>query len=629
MQWLPPASDFREALRAAQAIATPGDHLERLAQLSQRRLSNLEVVQLDRALGRVSAQASSAFSPIRVALLSSSTADHLLPAIRIASLRRRLLVSSYLGAYGQYRQELLDSSSALHAFQPQLVLFSITARDAIASIALTVTHEEADRALDQAIDELRNLWREAREKLHAIVIQQTFLNTVLPLFGSFEPQVAGAPRRLIKRLNERLIDAAAADGVALLDIAGAAERDGLDAWFDAGRWLHGKMEISPQAAPMYGELVARVIGAQRGLSKKCLVLDLDNTLWGGVVGDDGVEGIVLGEGSPTGEAHAALQRYAKQLKERGIVLAVCSKNDANIAAEAFANHPEMVLQPSDIASFIANWQPKVDNLRQIAADLNLGLDSLVFVDDNPAERAAIRQALPMVSVPELPEDVAGYVSCLAAAGYFEAVAFTIEDQKRAEQYAANASRAAELQSANSMEEFLAGLAMATTFGPVRDVDISRVAQLINKTNQFNTTTRRYSLDEVTRFCTDPACLVLQFRLIDRLGDNGLVSAMILRRDSKEADVFDIDTWIMSCRVFGRELEFEAMNIAVEAVRSAGARILRGEYIPTAKNAVIKDLYSSLGYTVLTEPGSDAGTTRWQLSLNQYQTRRTHIERRPQ
>jgi len=348
-----------------------------------------------------------------------------------------------------------------------------------------------------------------------------------------------------------------------------------------------------------------------------------------VVGDDGVEGIVLGEGSPTGEAHAALQRYAKQLKERGIVLAVCSKNDANIAAEAFANHPEMVLQPSDIASFIANWQPKVDNLRQIAADLNLGLDSLVFVDDNPAERAAIRQALPMVSVPELPEDVAGYVSCLAAAGYFEAVAFTIEDQKRAEQYAANASRAAELQSANSMEEFLAGLAMATTFGPVRDVDISRVAQLINKTNQFNTTTRRYSLDEVTRFCTDPACLVLQFRLIDRLGDNGLVSAMILRRDSKEADVFDIDTWIMSCRVFGRELEFEAMNIAVEAVRSAGARILRGEYIPTAKNAVIKDLYSSLGYTVLTEPGSDAGTTRWQLSLNQYQTRRTHIERRPQ
>jgi len=626
VQWLPPALKFRDELRVAQTIEPPANRLERLTALSQYRLGYIETVQLDRALGSIAAQPQSSYATIRLAVLASSTVDHLLPAIRVASLRRRILISSYLGSYGQYRQELLDPSSALHEFRPQIIVLAITAREAIASIPITATHEQADRVLDQAVAELRNLWRQARETLQATVIQQTFLNTAEPLFGSFEQRVAGAPGRLIRRLNERLEQAAAADGVALLDVASASQRDGLDAWFDAARWLQGKMEIKQQAAPMYGELLARVIGAQRGLSRKCLVLDLDNTLWGGVVGDDGIDGIVLGEGSPTGEAHAALQRYAKHLKERGIVLAVCSKNDATIAEQAFGNHPEMVLRRSDIASFVANWEPKALNLQRIAANLNLGLDSMVFVDDNPAERAAIREALPMVAVPELPDDVAQYVRCIADAGYFEAVAFTVEDHQRAEQYTANASRTVALQSSNSLEEFLAGLQMTTVYGPVRDLDLSRVAQLINKTNQFNPTTRRYSADEVTAFCSNGNCIALQFRLLDRLGDNGLVSAIILCRDPAEADILNIDTWVMSCRVFGRELEFETMNIAVESARQFGARALRAEYIPTPKNAVIKDLYSDLGFLPLTDAKADTGATRWQLSLDQYQAHRTHIAR---
>jgi FkbH-like protein len=621
--------NFREELRAAAAIEDMTIRLDKLAGLSQHRLGYLEVIQLDRALGQIPAQSQSAFSPVRLAVLASSTVDHLLPGIRIASLRRRLVVTSYLGTYGQYRQELLDPTSRLHEFRPQVVLFSITAREAIASIPVMATRDEADRELDRTINELRTLWHAARDKLQATVIQQTFLNIAEPLFGSYEQMVPGAPEQLIKRLNDRLAQAAAADGITLLDIARASERDGLDTWFDATRWLQGKMEIAPQAAPLYGERVARIIAAQRGLSKKCLVLDLDNTLWGGVIGDDGIEGIVLGEGSPSGEAHVALQRYAKQLKERGVVLAVCSKNDAKIAEDAFANHPEMVLQRSDIASFVANWEPKPENLKRIAATLNLGLDSLVLVDDNPAERAAIREALPMVAVPELPDDAAQYVRCIADAGYFEAVAFTVEDRQRAEQYAANATRVTELQSSNSLEEFLAGLQMITTFGPVRDIDLARVTQLINKTNQFNPTTRRYSPDEVTKFSADPNCISLQFRLLDRLGDNGLVSAMILRRDRTDAGVLDIDTWVMSCRVFGRELEFEAMSIAVEAAISRGARALRAEYIPTPKNGVIKDLYLNLGFLPLAHPAAEAGATMWHLSLDRYQTRPTHIARRSQ
>jgi FkbH-like protein len=394
------------------------------------------------------------------------------------------------------------------------------------------------------------------------------------------------------------------------------------------RWLQAKQEIAPQAAPGYGDLLARVIAAQRGLSKKCLVLDLDNTLWGGVIGDDGLEGIILGEGTATGEAHLALQRYAKQLKDRGVILAICSKNDPAIAEAVFHDHPEMLLKRTDFAAFVANWQDKAANLKRIAELLNIGADSLVFVDDNPAERARVRQSLPMVAVPELPGDAAQYVRCLAEAGYFESAAFTVEDSQRAEQYSANASREALLESSSSMSDFLRGLEMSVIFGPVQPVDLARVAQLIGKTNQFNPTTRRHSLDDVARFVATDRCLTLQFRLIDRFGDNGLVSAMILRPDPDTPGLLDIDTWVMSCRVFGRQLEHEAMNIAVETACRAGARALRADYIPTAKNGVVRELYSMLGFAQSEEALPQEGATRWFVQLSDYVPQPTYIARRP-
>jgi FkbH-like protein len=629
MLWLPVATDFRAELRAARTAASPAARLDGLAALAQHRLNYLETLTLDRVLGEVHADLRSAMPSTRLALLASSTVDHLVPGIRVGALRRRLLADCYVGTYGQYRQELLQSSSALHEFKPDTVLFSIAAGDAIASIPLGASRSEAEDALNRTIRELRELWSQARERLRATVIQQTFLNTSESLFGNHDRMVWGAPLRLVDRLNELLIEAAQSEGVALLDVARMAGRDGIDAWFDTARWLQAKMEIAPAAMPMYGELVARIIAAQRGLSKKCLILDLDNTLWGGVIGDAGIDGIVLGQGSAEGEAHAALQRYVKQLAQRGIVLAVCSKNDARIAEEAFSNHPEMVLKRSDIASFVANWEPKEGNIRQIANQLNLGLDAMVFVDDNPVERAAVRAALPMVAVPELPPDPAHYVRCIADAGYFEAVAFTADDLKRSEQYAANASREAVLSSGGDLQEFLAGLQMSVVFGRARDVDLTRVTQLINKTNQFNTTTQRYALEEVTRYSRDPAVFVLQFRLIDRFGDNGLVSVMILKPHPTDARVHLVDTWVMSCRVFGRELEFEAMNIAVEMAREHGAQALRGDFIPTAKNAVIANLYSDLGFSRTVEPSPAADVQSWEVQLNQYQPRRTHITRNPQ
>jgi FkbH-like protein len=621
MSWLPIAPHFAGALRAAVRGDNATVCLENLASLAAYRLGFLETLQLDRAFVRLGLKEALGFSPVRLAILASSTVDHLSPAVRIAGLRRRLLIDVHNGAYGQYRRDILDPTSSLHQFAPQTILLSISAREALGAVTLTTTAAEVKQTIARFIGELRALWRKARANSSTAIIQQTFIDVTEPLFGSYDRFVPGAPAQVVARLNEQLCEVAAEDGVLLVDIARASQRDGIDAWFDATRWLQGKLEIAPQAAPLYGDMVVRILAAQRGLSKKCLVLDLDNTLWGGVVGDDGLEGIVLGEGSALGEAHSALQRYAKQLKERGVVVAVCSKNDAGIAEAVFRDHPEMILRRSDIAAFMANWDDKADNLKVIAKRLNIGLDGLVFIDDNPVERARIRQSLPMVAVPELPEDAAQYVRCLAAAGYFEAVAFTSEDRTRAEQYAANAEREALLQSAESMDEFLRGLKMSVVFGPFTAVDHARIVQLINKTNQFNTTTRRYTSEEIANLINLPSALTLQFRLFDRIGDSGLVSTMILRPTAGDEGVLEIESWVMSCRVFGRQLEFEAMNIAVEAARRRGAKTFVADYIVTPKNHVISTLYPSLGFAAVREPA-----TRWFLDLEDYIVRSSHIVR---
>jgi FkbH-like protein len=621
LTWLPTAQNFRADLSAALGCGQ-ADCLEKLTSLAQHQLGYLETLQIDRALGRLRLGAETGLTDVRLAVLASSTVNHLLPSIRVAGLRRRLQIDVHVGGFGQYRQELLDTNSEVHRFSPQFVLFATSATNTSTGVALTATAAEVDKTITQSIEELRLLWRKARATFNATIVQQTFLNTAEPVFGSYDRLVPGAPARIIVQLNEQLSKAALQDGVLLLDVARASERDGLAAWFDTASWLQGKLEISPQASILYGEMVARIISAQRGLSKKCLVLDLDNTLWGGVVGDDGVEGVILGEGSAVGEAHLALQRYAKQLKERGVILAICSKNDPAIAEAAFRDHPEMLLNRQDISAFVANWTDKAENLKAIAERLNIGLDSLVFVDDNPVERGRIRQSLPMVAVPELPNDVANYVRCLADAGYFEAVSFTLEDRQRAEQYTANAEREALFELSGNLGDFLKGLQMSVVFGRFSPVNLVRVTQLFNKTNQFNTTTKRYAAEEVSRAAAE--ALTLQFRLLDKYGDNGLVSAMILRPDPAQEDVFEIENWVMSCRVFGRQLEFEAMNIAVQQARTCGIKALRASYIPTPKNDVVRELYASLGFFPADASPLAKGSTRWSLDLAKYVTHPTHI-----
>jgi FkbH-like protein len=618
--------DFRSELAAATALQDADERLARLAALAGSGRSVIETMQLDKALRAVPVSERHSFTPVRLSLVGTATLDHLLPAIRVAGLSRHLLVDARAGGYGQYRQEILGADSPLAAFAPNVLLLAVGAGELVRGVPLGASRAEADRAVGDAVQDLRELWRAARRRFGAAIVQQSFINTTQPVFGNQERLIAAAPARLVSRLNDELADAAAGDGVLLLDIAAASASDGIDAWFDVRHWLQGKMEIAPASAPRYAELLARLLGAQYGKSRKCLVLDLDNTLWGGVIGDDGLGGVKLGEGSAAGEAHLALQKYAKRLKERGVILAVCSKNELATAEEAFDRHPEMHLRRADIAVFAVNWNDKAENLREIAKRLNIGLDGLVFVDDNPVERARIRESLPMVAVPELPDDPAYYVQALATAGYFETTAFTEEDRQRADQYTANAERDALRETSQSVDVFLRGLRMQVVHGPVTSVDIARASQLINKTNQFNTTTRRMTVEELAQWAAAPANMTLQFRLVDRFGDNGLVSVMLLAADSTRAGVLELANWVMSCRVFGRQLEHEALNIAVEAALARGANVIEAELIPTAKNAVIKDLFTTLGFERVTEPTTQDGKSRWRLRLDGYTPHATHIVR---
>jgi FkbH-like protein len=624
LDWLVTPEDFAAQLREAGRVAVP-ERVERLMRLSQFQLDFLQTIQLNRAMDAV-ADVPATVPRHRLAIVGSTTLEHLAPGIRVAGLRRGLWIDIHTGGYGQYRHEVVDAASALRSFRPNTILFSIAATHALPDVAIASAREDVDSQIDAALAELVALWRCARQELSCSVIQQTFLDLSEPVFGSFDRLVPGSPATVVDRLNHALTQAALTEGVALLDMARASQRDGRDKWHDPARMLQAKQEIAPQATPAYGDLAARVVCAQRGLSKKCLVLDLDNTLWGGVLGDDGIEGLVLGQGSAAGEAYLNVQRYARQLKERGVILAVCSKNDPELAQKAFASHPEMLLRPADIAAFVANWQDKAANLVAIARQLNIGLDSLVFLDDNPAERARIREALPSVAVPELPADVTGYVSCLAAAGYFEATSFTSEDAQRDVLYQQNAQREASRASTQTLDEFLHGLQMQVGFGPFAPIDMPRITQLINKTNQFNPTTRRYTAEQVQQHVERAGSVTLQFRLADRFGDNGLVSAMILAPVAGAPAQLEIDTWVMSCRVFGRQLEQEIMNIAVETARRGGIRELVATYAPTPKNGVIRDLYPSLGFRPTEPEEAASGSSRWSLALVDYAPRATHITR---
>jgi FkbH-like protein len=442
------------------------------------------------------------------------------------------------------------------------------------------------------------------ERTGAPVIVPTLPTPPTMLFGSFDRQSQAALASRVAALNVGIVELAGQSGVLLLDLATLADTVGREQWFDDRYHYLYKLPVAAAAVPLYADWLARLIAAVRGRSRKCLVLDLDNTCWGGVIGDDGIEGIRVGPGSAEGEAFAAVQRYALDLKARGIILAVSSKNEDATARRAFREHPGMLLRETDIAVFQANWQDKPSNIEAIARSLNIGLDAIVLLDDNAAERAQVRAALPMVAVPELPSDAALYPAILSAAGYFEALSFSDEDRGRAATYAADALRAEVLGKSRDLGDYLQSLDMQISFAPFDALNRARIAQLINKSNQFNLTTRRYTEAEVEAFERDPAVFTLQVRLRDRFSDFGMIGVIIARSAPAARPAWEIDSWLMSCRVLGRRVEQAMLGKLVEAAREAGVDELRGQYIPTEKNKMVAQHFPALGFAEIADDGCE-------------------------
>ena len=593
LSWLPqPPTDFSAQCRAVLDSSTaPGKLLQSIARFA---LNENQLNHLAKVIGkaRKSHPELKPLAPFRLGVLSNSTVDFILPSIVGTAARYGIALEGIQADYDQVIQAALSPESAINCAKPDAVLVAIDYR-ALPLRCKVGSPEAAENAVRQTLAYIDTVRAGLKANGKAICILQTIAPPPERLFGSLDRGLPGALRNIIDRVNLGLADSVRGTEDILLDVGGLAETVGLANWHSPAEWNLAKLPFSNSYLPLYADHVARLLAALLGKSRRVLVLDLDNTVWGGVIGDDGLEGIQCAQGDPTGEAYLSVQRLALELRERGIVLAVSSKNNDETARLPFRKHPEMLLKEEHIAVFQANWNDKATNIKAIALELSLGLDSMVFLDDNPVERNLVRQFLPEVAVPELPSDPALYARTVAAAGYFESVAFSDEDVKRALYYQDNARRVGLQKEAGDIDAYLASLNMEITFQPFDETGRARIAQLINKSNQYNLTTRRYTEAEVAAAERDPNCFTLQVRLSDTFGDNGMISVVICRRQG-ESD-WEIDTWLMSCRVLGRRVEQMVLREILEHARRRGIRKLIGIYRPTDRNKLVAEHYSKLGF----------------------------------
>ena len=521
----------------------------------------------------------------------------------LAALRIGISLELYESPYAQYRQEIIDPESAMHEFSPELVVLAVHAGE----LALPVYSTSPEDDVAEEVARWQSLWGTLGSRSHATIVQHLFAIPPEAPFGHLGSTLPGSRWMTAQAVNARLA-ASAPDNVAIVDCERLAALVGKRRWFDPRYWHLAKEAVALDALPLLARHTAAVIAARLGLGKKCLVLDLDNTLWGGIIGEDGLSGIRLGD-SPEGEAFQAFQESILALKERGVVLAVCSKNNEADAREVFERHPAMRIGLDDFAAFVADWRTKPEQLLTVAEELGIGLDSLVFVDDNPVEREAVRQFLPEVDVVVLPSDPSDYVRALADYLLFEPASFTTEDARRTEQYVGRRTAAAASASSETIEGFYRSLDMHAVVSPFTDEDLPRIAQLVGKTNQFNLTTRRHPPAALREFAGDPSCVHLSFRLGDRFTEHGLVAVVIAFE--REA-VLELDTWLMSCRVIGRSLEATVLQELGRAASERGCTELRGSYIPSAKNDLVRDLFPRLGFELVDERD---GTTHWIYDLS--------------
>jgi len=613
LPWLlKPADDFNERCGLLLNHASPVTEARLLANyaLSINQSSRLYQV-LQKSDPEKRATLSRNLIPFKLGIVSNATMDLMLPSMVTAALRNGIDLEVIAADFGQAAQEAFDPSSKLNQSNLDAVLLALDYRAYSFPVNKPGYSGENDPGLD-AFDYLQQIRESFALNGKTICIVQTLACPPYDLSGNLDAQLDGLLRKSVNTFNSVLTENIKKSADVLFDVATLANVVGTYQWFDERQWYMSRVPMANSYIQLYADCLAKLLAAIRGKSKKCLVLDLDNTLWGGVIGDDGLEGIQIGQGHPVGESFLAIQQWAKSLKTLGIILAVCSKNDKVIALEAFQKHPGMLLKEDDFAVFMANWDDKASNIRKIAEILNIGMDAMVFVDDNPAEREIIRTMIPEISVPELPKDPSQFLRILCAARYFEKIDFTADDAQRNVQYAGNVQRQAMLQKAPNLTDYLISLEMKIHFAPFNETGRKRIVQLINKTNQFNLTTRRYTEADVMGFEKSDCYSTLQVHLQDKFGDNGMISVVICKN---AGDCWEIDSWLMSCRVIKRRVEEAVCDKLVTIARSNGIEKIRGFYRPTEKNKLVRNHYQQLGFELISSNDSE---DIWELEIERYQ-----------
>jgi len=552
---------------------------------------------------------SSSGRPVRIALLSSYVLDWLIPYLDLECRKAGLVPEFYLAPFNQYTQQVLNPGSDLYQFKPEVIFLALGLEDVYPALTEALKEEGRDQARSHILDQVLGLVRAIESQCGAMTVLHSFTACGRDGQGILQTRLANSFAKWLADLNGELAEELRGhERSFLLPLDAVIGWVGRERSFQPKMWYMASMRIAESALPELARYSLRYIKALKGLTKKCVVVDLDGTLWGGIVGEVGAEGIALGPTAP-GVEYVDFQRALLALTRRGVLLAVCSKNNPQDALQVIRTHPHMVLREEHFAAMRINWKNKADNIRELAQELNLGLDSFVFLDDNPNERELVRQVLPEVLTVDLPRDPSLYRRTLEEMTDFDLLALTKEDEMRVAQYQANAQRQASKNTAASLDAYLQSLDIRAAIAPARRESLHRLVQLFNKTNQFNLTTRRYQVDDVARFMQSTECNLYDLHVRDRFGDHGLVGTAVVRR---HPDEWRIDSLLMSCRVMGLGVETAFLaRIYDDAVKQGVARLV-GEFIPTNKNHPVKDFYTQHGFTLSKDKGD---VQEWTLEVS--------------
>jgi len=552
-----------------------------------------------------------------IAILGGSTTSEIKNILELFLLNNGIKPNFYESEYNKYHEDALFGNDELDKFKPDIIYIHTTSINITKYPDINDTEEEVNKVISNEIEKYKSIWN-SLSKYNCVIVQNNFDYTMDRSLGNLDCYDIHGKTYFINLLNQQFaINARKLKNLYINDINYLSSYLGLKNWFDKSLWHQAKYALSMDSIPELCFNVSKIINSIFGKTKKCLVLDLDNTCWGGIIGDDGLDGIHIGTETAIAESYTSFQKYVKELKDRGITLSVCSKNDFKNAKEGFS-HPDSILKLEDFTSFKANWDPKHQNIQDIAKEVNIGIDSLVFIDDNPVERDIVFSQVPSVSVPNVGDDVIHFIDHIDKNGYFEPITLSVDDINRNKYYEDNKKREVQQATFKSYDDFLFSLNMTADIKTFSSVYLDRITQLANKTNQFNLTTKRYTAGEIENIKASDNYIKIYGKLTDKYGDNGLIAITIGRLENS---VCHIDLWLMSCRVLKRDMEFAMLDELVQESKKRGITEIVGYYYKSAKNNMVSSLYEKFGFTKSKTNDED---TIWKLEITHYEKKNKFI-----